>query len=210
MIGVAKAIHMQNSIRAILAMGLLSGTLAANAATVNFNMTALSPSPTYGSAILDLNLGAFLGSGSVGCQVFAGLDLTGSSVGGCATAIAMTLTNAGLLDGIFSKSWSQNAFVQDGLPFVVGVENGIQTAKLFADGTVEGGWFLNRPLSHGAAFCWPASAGDARSLRSRRLNPFPPSSPGHAPGLDGRTVRRRATQAAARYPRGMAASSRFV
>jgi hypothetical protein len=131
---------MQNSIRAIVAMGLLSGTLAANAATVNFNMTALSPSPSYDSVFLDLNLGPLLGSGSsVACQVFAGLGLTGGFVSGCAVPSGLTLTNAGVLDGVFSISWSQTGFVQDGMPFVVGVKNGIQTAKLFADGTVEGG-----------------------------------------------------------------------
>lgn len=130
---------MQNRIRAILAMGLLSGTMAAHAATVNFNMSILSPSPSYDSVFLDLNLGTLLGSGSVACQVFAGLGLTGGFVSGCAVPSGLTLTNAGVLDGVFSISWTQTGFVQDGMPFVVGVKNGIQTARLFADGTVEGG-----------------------------------------------------------------------
>ena len=132
---------MKAKVLGLLAVGLLWGPMAANATVVNFDMSGLSPGPTYDSVVLDLNITLPPGgSGGISCSVFDGLNLSGGFVDGCAALDPITYSgssDAGILDGIFSLDLGFGGdIVADGLPFVGGIKDGIPTAMLFSDGSV--------------------------------------------------------------------------
>jgi hypothetical protein len=113
---------------------LVASPMTAGATTYNFDMTGLNPGPTYDFVVLDMNLSSGGGPGSSSCLVYTGLDASGTTASGCLSANTLTLTSAGILDGIFSVMLTLNGvFVVDGLPFVVGVKDGVRTPILWGD-----------------------------------------------------------------------------
>ena len=155
---------MKAKILGLLAVGLLAGPMAAHAGIINFNMSTLSPVPSYDSVVLDLNLSGEYGG--VTCMIYGGLNLTGGFVDGCALPTPMTFTKAGILDGTFSLFFSSVDYMVDGLPFVVGIKNGVKTAMLFADGSVRTS--VPEPGLLGLLCCGLAALGVRRSRRATR------------------------------------------